>query len=84
MKRHSYLYLIEFLIIGGGFAVMLALDLNFYTQLIMMVIILVLYVFLGLLHHGKHHDIHPKVVLEYILISVLIFALFIFINITRI
>lgn len=84
MKNHTYLYFLEFLVIGGGFGLMLTFDFGFNTQLLLLAFILASYIILGLFHHNKHHDIHPKVVLEYILISALIIALFVFINVTRI
>lgn len=83
-KNHGILYLVEFLIIGGGFALLLAGSLTMYYQLVVLGIILFLYVTIGLYHHNKHHDITMKIVLEYILISALIFALFVFLNISRI
>ncbi len=83
-KNHVLLYLIEFLIIGGGFALILTLSLPFYTQLVVICAILGLYITIGLLHHKTHRDISIKVVLEYILISTLIFALFVFLNTSRI
>ena len=83
-KNHVLLYCIEFLIIGGGFALILAVSMPFYTQLFVLSSVLSLYIVIGLLHHRTHHDISVKVVLEYILVSALIFALFVFLNITRI
>lgn len=84
MKRHhGLLYVIEFLIIGSGFAFLLTMSLPFYTQLAVITIILSIYIVVGLLHHRTHHDISIKVVLEYILISALVFALFVFLNIAR-
>ncbi len=82
-KHHGLLYLIEFLLIGSGFAFLLSVPLPFYTQLFVIGLILGLYMVVGLLHHKTHHDINIKVVLEYMLISALIFALFIFLNIAR-
>lgn len=82
-KRHTLLYFIEFGIIGGGFAFLLGVRLPVYTQFWVLGLILVLYMVIGLFHHGKHRDINTKVVLEYILVSVLIFALFVFLNISR-
>lgn len=83
-KKHTILYLIEFAIIGSGFAFLLSYKMTFYSQMITLLSILTIYIIAGIVHHGKHHDIHPKVVLEYILVSALIFALFIFLNISRI
>lgn len=83
-QRHILLYLLEFAIIGGGFAILLNFKMPFYNQLYVVFGILMIYAIIGVVHHGKHHDIHPKVVLEYILVSTLILALFVFLNISRI
>ena len=84
MKRHHIsLYFIEFIIIGGGFTLLLSLSLPFYSQLGIIALMLVLYSVVGLLHHKTHRNITSKVVLEYTLISVLIFTLFIFLNIAK-
>lgn len=82
-RHHGLLYIIEFLIIGSGFAFLLSIPLPFYTQLVIIFLIVCLYLVIGLLHHRTHHDISIKVVLEYILVSALVFALFIFLNIAR-
>lgn len=83
-KKHTLLYLIEFGLIGGGFAILLSFKMTFYHQIMLLSLILITYIVIGIIHHNKHHDIHPKVVLEYILVSALIFALFVFLNIARI
>ena len=82
-NTHSLLYLFEFGILGGGFAFLLIAKLPLYTQFWILGLLLTIYMTIGVVHHGKHHDIRAKVVLEYILVSALIFALFIFLNISR-
>jgi hypothetical protein len=84
LKHHSFLYFIEFIIIGSSFAFLLAFHLTIYHQLTVVGASLILYIIIGLLHHRMHHDISMKVVLEYILLSALVFALFVFLNISRI
>lgn len=83
-RQHLAIYIIEFVIIGGGFSFLLAFNPPIYSQFIVMFLILTLYIGVGLFHHNRHHDMHLKVVLEYILVSAVIFALFIFLNIGRI
>lgn len=82
-KNHTVLYFFEFGLITAGFAFLLAVKLPLYTQSWVLALILIFYIILGIYHHGKDHDITTKVVLEYILVSALIFALFIFLNISR-
>jgi hypothetical protein len=83
-KHHLLLYFIEFAIVGGGFALLLSFNFSLPLQLLILTFILGLYIVVGLIHHKTHRDINLKVVLEYILISALVFALFVFLNITRI
>jgi len=82
-RKHLMVYLIEFAIIGGGFALLLAVSFPIYQQLTVLAGILFLYILVGLAHHKMHRDFHVKVMLEYILISAIIFSLFIFLNISR-
>lgn len=82
-KNHSILYILEFILIGGGFSYLLATSLPIYTQLFVLALILIIYLGIGLSHHNKHHDIKLKVVLEYMLISALVFSLFVFLNISK-
>jgi hypothetical protein len=82
-KHHNILYFFEFGLIALGFAVMLVIQMTIYYQLLLLGIILTIYIAIGLFHHNTHHDITIKVVLEYILISAIIFALFVFLNISR-
>ncbi len=82
-RNHTLLYFIEFVLIASGFAFLLAVKLPLYTQSWVIAVILISYMVLGLVHHGRDHDINAKVVLEYILVSALIFALFVFLNISR-
>lgn len=82
-KNHTLLYFFEFALIAGGFAFLLSVKLPLYTQSWILAAILITYMVLGLIHHGKDHDITTHVVLEYILVSALVFALFVFLNISR-
>ena len=50
------------------------------TQVIAMGILVLAYALMGIIHHRLDHDIHPKIVLEYILIGSLVFALFLFLR----
>lgn len=82
-KNHILLYFFEFVFIAGGFAFLLAVKLPIYTQSWVLAFILISYMILGLVHHSRDHDINTRVVLEYILVSALVFALFVFLNISR-
>ena len=73
----------EFAIIGAGFSFLLIASMTIYYQLAILTGILAVYIGVGLFHHKTHHDIAMKVVLEYILVSALVFALFVFLNVSR-
>lgn len=85
MKKLSFLYyVIEVVYIGGTFVLLLELSLTLYSQLLLLFLMLIFYIAIGLWFHKKNHNINAKVVLEYILICVLIYTLFIFLNISKI
>ena len=71
---YSGLFLI--LLLGIGIAVNAFYDRN--IQLLTVLATAVLYVFWGLLHHHAHHDLTPKIMIEYTLIAGLGVAVVIF------
>lgn len=76
-------YAIELVILVLGYALILFFSFDFSVQMMFMVIILLFYITFGLLRHQAERDLKTKVVIEYILISSIIFASFIFLNFTR-
>lgn len=83
IHKHIMFYLGEILIVGGAFSLLLLYKFGFAAKLMIVGIMLTSYIVLGLLHHKMNNDIKGKIVLEYILISLIIFALFLFTNITK-
>ena len=75
-KHHGYYYFAELLVLLCGFFSVYMLRSNFKLQELTMVVVLVLYTILGILHHTLHHDLRLKIVIEYTLVSILIFACF--------
>ncbi len=84
VKHHITLYVIEIIILGSGFIIILNSEFNFWTQFFILGIMLFFYTIIGLLRHTKDNDMHGKVVLEYISVSVIIALLFLLVNISRI
>lgn len=87
MKRHSthiLFYILEVALIVGTFLIILTLGLTLWNEIALLSSMLLGYIVLGILHHRIHHDIKGRVVLEYILVSVLVLSLYLFLNITRI
>lgn len=84
VKHHIALYIFEILILVSGFIIILNADLVFLTQFAILGIMLFFYTVVGLVRHTKDNDMHGKVVLEYISISLIIALLFFLVNISRI
>jgi disulfide bond formation protein DsbB len=81
--HHNAYYFIELLILLFGFGMLFVFGSQLFLELIILGIMLVVYIGMGIMHHKIHHDLHPKIVIEYVLVSILIFASFIFLNISR-
>ena len=80
---HQLYYLLELLALILGFILVFLLSTSFILQLLTMAIMLSLYTAIGILHHKIHHAFKRKVVVEYILVSAVIFAAFLFLNISK-
>lgn len=78
---HGRYYSTELLVLLSGFFIITLLNGYFLLQLGMLCAILLLYCLLGFYHHHLHHDLKLKIVVEYISVSIVILAAFIFINI---
>ncbi len=81
--HHSFYYFFELLILLTGFAAV-SFASSFHTQLIILFLLLASYTGIGILHHRLHHTVKAKIVIEYILISAIIFATFLFLNTNKI
>lgn len=81
---HQLYYLIELIVLLAGFYIIFLLSYNFYLQGLALFLVLVFYTVLGIFHHEVHHTLKRKIVIEYILISLMILAVFIFMNSERI
>lgn len=79
---HQVYYLVELGVLVSGFFLIVLLSFNFLLQLMTLLIVLILYSALGIFHHKLHHALHAKIVVEYILISGVIFASFLFLTIS--
>lgn len=77
MKHLNY-YIIETFILGFGFFVLYAFSFPLKYQAFFVLGLVIIYSSMGIIHHRLMHDIHPRIVLEYILISLLVLAIFIF------
>lgn len=80
---HLIFYIVETVIIIGILGVILTLGFSIWTELMLLAGMLTSYIVLGLIHHRIHQDVKGRIVLEYILISALLLAAFLFVNMHR-
>ena len=80
---HQVYYLLELLALFLGFFFIFLLSPNFKLQIAALVILLILYTILGIVHHGVHHTLKRKILLEYVLVSAVILSAFLFLNISK-
>lgn len=80
-KHHGFYYFAELLVLLTGFFCVFMLRGDPQIQQLTMIVVLVLYTLLGLVHHALHHDLRLKIVIEYTLVSILIFACFLLLKI---
>lgn len=77
-RKHMHYYLLVGFIQIIGLVIILNLGGNKQLQLAYIVLISCMYVLWGVIHHKIHHDLHTKVVVEYILMGSLAIALMYF------
>ncbi|HVZ67115.1 MAG TPA: hypothetical protein VG917_02535 [Patescibacteria group bacterium] len=77
---HTLYYVIELIVLLSGFFSVYMLSFNFRLQEITLAIVLLFYALIGIFHHKLHHDLRRKIVIEYVLVSILIFACFLFLS----
>ncbi len=77
-------YAVEFVILLLGYALIIFFAFDFSIQMMFLVITLLFYITFGLLRHQAERDLTLRVVIEYILISLLVLMLFVFLNNSRI
>lgn len=82
--EHDVYYFVELLILVVGFFLISIFSSDLSLQFILLMFILLSYITLGFMHHKINHEFNEKIVLEYVSISALILAGFLFLNIGRI
>ena len=76
MQKHLNYYIVESFILGIGFFGVYMLSGSIDTQATLLAFLILVYVIMGVVHHRLNHDIHAKIVLEYIVIGTLVFSIF--------
>ncbi|MGE5041841.1 MAG: hypothetical protein ACM3IJ_02975 [Candidatus Levyibacteriota bacterium] len=77
---HLNYFIIETFILGIGFFLIYSLLPSYNPQAFALAMLLIIYSIMGVSHHILEHDMKPKIMIEYILISVLVFAVFTFLK----
>lgn len=81
--EHQAYYLFELLVLIVGFIMIAVLSFSIIAQFVTLIFVLMTYICMGFLHHHFNHDLRAKIVLEYVLISVLVMGAFLFLNAGR-
>lgn len=79
IKAHIGYYASLVVIFVFGYVLVILAFPNRELQILVAAITTFLYVFWGIVHHVINHDLHLKIVVEYILIGILGFTMIIFI-----
>jgi len=80
--HHTY-YFLEILTLLFGFYLISFFANDILLQFKILVGVLSAYILMGILHHRVHHNLKLKIVIEYFLVSLLIFSAFLFLNSSR-
>ena len=83
-KEHVFHYAALILLLSAGVVGISIVTANRDFQMMIVVLTTFFYVLWGIVHHLFHHDLTAKIVIEYILVSLVIMAVFFFLNISRI
>lgn len=70
-KKHWLYYAILLVAEGVGLILLSLATYNKPLQLLIVMLMSVIYVFSAIVHHYLTHDVHPKIVVEYILMGAL-------------
>ena len=81
---HALYYLLELLMLLSWFILISTFSYSFKLQTATLFVVLFFYCALGIFPHKMHHTAKAKIVLEYILVSLVILASFLFVNIGKI
>ena len=73
-------YFVELVVLILGFLSIYFLSYDTKLQEKVLILVLIFYSAIGIFHHKLHHTLRLKIVVEYILVSILVFACFLFLN----
>jgi len=80
MKTHffHYLIIVGILLLGVGSIIFFPIGKD--LQFVIVAVLALFYLCYGILHHHLEHDLTIKIVVEYVLITLLVMGLFIFVK----
>ncbi|HEX8931999.1 MAG TPA: hypothetical protein VF810_02490 [Patescibacteria group bacterium] len=78
MKKHIWYYSGFILVEFTGLIILFSLSYDRYLQILTLLFMTLFYLLWSLVHHYFHHNLTPKIVIEYMLIGILgiVIALF--------
>lgn len=79
IKTHIGYYASLIVILAFGFLLVSLASPNREIQIVVAILTTLLYAFWGIIHHLINHDLHTKIVVEYVLIGILGLAMIFFI-----
>lgn len=82
--NHGLYYFLELVALAAGFCVVFMFSYSLFLQGLVLTLVLIFYSAFGAYHHHMHHNLDTKIMLEYILISLVILSIFVFLNIGKI
>ena len=71
LKKHWVYYLVLLILEGIGLVLLTLSTYNKPLQLTIVMLMTLIYIFSALIHHYLTHDVHPKIVVEYVLMGAL-------------
>jgi len=77
-KKHFWYYALLFGVLAFGLFSILGIKADKASQLLIFIGITLAYITVGIAHHKTEHDLHIKVVIEYILMGLLGIAIMFF------
>lgn len=78
VKKHSLYYSLLISVLIGGLFFIVGAKADKSLQLNTFILITIFYISIGIVHHKLEHDLHTKVVIEYVLMGLLGIAIMLF------
>lgn len=81
--HHHTFYFVELIVLLIGFFLMVLFSYDITLQFMILVLMLLFYIVMGFLHHKVNHYFNARIMVEYVLVSAVVLAAFLFLNFPR-